>query len=63
MPQKTLIIGIRSDLLCPLQEQKHIADNMPNATYLEIDSSYGHDGFLIEYEKISKHISNWLNEK
>ncbi|MCW3112467.1 MAG: homoserine acetyltransferase [Segetibacter sp.] len=63
MPQKTLIIGIRSDLLCPLQEQKHIADNMPNATYLEIDSSYGHDGFLIEYEKISKHISSWLNEK
>jgi homoserine O-acetyltransferase len=60
MQQKTLIIGISSDLLCPVQEQKHIAENMPKATYIEIDSSYGHDGFLIEYEKISKHISNWL---
>lgn len=63
MLQKTLIIGISSDLLCPVQEQKHIAENMPNATYIEIDSSYGHDGFLIEYEKISHHISDWLNEK
>ncbi|MDQ6814859.1 MAG: homoserine O-acetyltransferase [Bacteroidota bacterium] len=63
LQQKTLIIGIRSDLLCPLQEQKHIADNMPNATYVEIDSSYGHDGFLIEYEKISMHMSRWLGQE
>lgn len=60
MPQKTLIIGITSDLLCPVDEQKFIAENLPNATYIEIDSSYGHDGFLIEYEKISQNISNWL---
>ncbi len=63
MVQKTLIIGIRSDLLCPIQEQKRIAENMPNATYIEIDSSYGHDGFLIEYEKISKHMASWLNQR
>lgn len=60
MLQKTLIIGIKSDLLCPIQEQKHIADNIPDSTYIEIDSSYGHDGFLIEYEKISNYISKWL---
>lgn len=58
--QKTLIIGIKSDLLCPVDEQKRIADHMPNATYIEIDSSYGHDGFLIEYKKISYYLSNWL---
>lgn len=58
--QKTLIIGIKSDLLCPVDEQKHIADQLPNATYIEIDSSYGHDGFLIEYEKISYYLSQWL---
>lgn len=62
LPQKTLIIGISSDLLCPVAEQKHLAENMPNATYLEIDSSYGHDGFLIEHEKISTHLVNWLNK-
>jgi homoserine O-acetyltransferase len=60
MRQKTLVIGITSDLLCPVAEQKHIADNMPNARYVEIDSSYGHDGFLIEYQKISKLVGDWL---
>ncbi|WP_018617397.1 homoserine O-acetyltransferase MetX [Segetibacter koreensis] len=59
--QKTLIMGITSDLLCPVDEQKHIADSLPNATYIEIDSSYGHDGFLIEYEKISYYLSKWLS--
>lgn len=61
MPQKTLIIGITSDILCPAGEQKFIADNIPNADYVEIDSSYGHDGFLIEYEKISYHLSKWIS--
>lgn len=61
MMQKALIMGIKSDLLCPVEEQKKIAANMPNATYIEIDSSYGHDGFLIEYEKISRHLSEWLS--
>jgi len=59
--QKTLIMGITSDLLCPTDEQKFMAANLQNATYIEIDSSYGHDGFLIEGEKISKHLSEWLD--
>lgn len=50
---KTLIIGITSDLLFPVSEQKQIADEISNAVYEEIDSPYGHDGFLIETEKIS----------
>lgn len=61
LSQNTLVMGITSDILCPVNEQKFIADNMPNATYVEIDSSYGHDGFLIEYEKISHHLSKWIN--
>lgn len=58
--QKVLIMGIASDILCPVQEQKFLAENIPNAAYVEIDSSYGHDGFLIEHEKISYHLSKWL---
>lgn len=50
---KTLVIGITSDLLFPVSEQKLIADGISNAVYEEIDSPYGHDGFLIETEKIS----------
>ena len=60
IPHKTLIIGISSDILCPVQEQMFMAENMPHASYFEINSSYGHDGFLVEVEKISEHVSSWL---
>jgi homoserine O-acetyltransferase len=33
---------------------------MPNASYFEINSAYGHDGFLVETEKISEHANSWL---
>ena len=58
--QRTLIIGISSDILCPLIEQQHMAAQMPNASLIEIDSVYGHDGFLVETEKISAHLKAWL---
>jgi homoserine O-acetyltransferase len=60
--QPVLIIGIDSDILCPLVEQRLIADHIPNSKLIEIDSAYGHDGFLVEAEKISKHIEEWLKE-
>jgi homoserine O-acetyltransferase/O-succinyltransferase len=55
----TLIIGITSDLLFPVTEQRFLAKHIPGAAYEEIDSLYGHDGFLIETEKIGKSISNF----
>lgn len=54
--QKGLIISISSDLLCPPTEQKYLARHLPNAAYEEIDSLYGHDGFLLEYKKIGNSI-------
>lgn len=45
---EVLCVGIKSDLLFPTEEQKFIAANIKNAEYIEIDSFYGHDGFLIE---------------
>jgi homoserine O-acetyltransferase/O-succinyltransferase len=57
--QPTLIIGITSDILCPPEEQVFLSRYIPRATYYEIDSTYGHDGFLIEFEKIGKMLSDW----
>ena len=48
----TLIIGVDSDILCPVAEQKFIAENIPNAQLEVISSPFGHDGFLVESEKI-----------
>ncbi len=59
---KTLVIGMSSDILCPSAEQKFLAKNLSNARLKIIDSSYGHDGFLIEWEKITKAINSFLKK-
>lgn len=63
IPQRTLVMAITSDILCPPKEQQFIAEHLPNATYIEIDSSYGHDGFLVEFQIISDALRNWLESR
>lgn len=58
--QPVLLMGITSDLLCPPEEQRKMAAVMPNASYVEIDSPYGHDGFLVEAAKVSAALRHWL---
>lgn len=50
---KTVIVNIDTDLLYPAVEQQYIVDAIPNAIYESIASSYGHDGFLVETEKLT----------
>jgi homoserine O-acetyltransferase len=57
---KTLVIGISSDILCPNAEQKFLSKHLSKSSLKIIDSSYGHDGFLIEWEKLTKVIKNWI---
>jgi homoserine O-acetyltransferase len=33
---------------------------MHSSAYYEIDSLYGHDGFLIEFERIGKILQDWM---
>ncbi|GGB15961.1 homoserine O-acetyltransferase family protein [Puia dinghuensis] len=61
MKQKTLIIGITSDILCPVAEQRHMAEHLPDSRFIEIDSAYGHDGFMVEGDKIANHLRDWLS--
>lgn len=49
----TLVISIKSDILFPPTEQKFLVRNIADAQYVEIDSLYGHDGFLLENEKLT----------
>lgn len=48
-----LVIGIQSDVLFPVEEQAFLARYIPKASLEIIDSTYGHDGFLIEFERIA----------
>ncbi len=51
---KTLIISIENDLIFTLNEQEFLAEYIPHAIHRMISSDYGHDGFLLETEKISR---------
>jgi len=56
----TLVIGIKTDALVPIALQKSLTQNLPNGIYKEIDSEYGHDGFLVETVKTSKLLEQFL---
>ena len=58
---KTLVIGILNDVLFPLAEQQFLASNIPGAHFAELNSFYGHDGFLIETEILTKEIGTFIN--
>ncbi len=59
---KTFVIGIKTDLLFPVEEQKRIADGINGADFKEIDSFYGHDGFLLEVDAISQEIKQLIEQ-
>ncbi len=56
----TLVLGITSDYLYPLEEQQLLTSLIPHSIFVEIDSDYGHDGFLIEDAQMTKILSTFL---
>jgi homoserine O-acetyltransferase/O-succinyltransferase len=56
-----LVVGIDSDVLFPLHEQRFIADHLPDATLAVLTSHFGHDGFLVEFDQLAAVIRNFLD--
>ena len=59
---KTLVIGIQSDVLYPIAEQEFLQQHISGAELLTITSEFGHDGFLLEYEKIETALVKFIDE-
>jgi homoserine O-acetyltransferase len=51
---ESVVIAITSDGLFPPCEGQDWAQHIPGAKYYEIESRFGHDGFLLETEQITK---------
>jgi len=60
---KALVVGIDTDILFPVCEQKFLAEHIPNAQYVELTSLYGHDGFLVEFEQLDTVIKQFYHQK
>ena len=56
----TLVIGIETDVLFPVTEQAFLAKEIPGASLALIKSTYGHDGFLLEFTQIENVIRGFL---
>jgi homoserine O-acetyltransferase len=56
-------VAISSDLLFTPEEVKSHVAHTPGAEYDEIDSLYGHDGFLLENEKLDHAIKSFYKHK
>ena len=57
--QPALVVSVSTDALYPPAEQLELAEHMPNAQYKILDSQHGHDGFLIETEKLGEMIARF----
>ncbi|KAI9498098.1 homoserine O-acetyltransferase [Zychaea mexicana] len=54
--QPALVIGIESDGLFTISEQYELAETIPNAEMVTIQSPDGHDGFLLEFDQLNRHL-------
>ncbi|KAI8620219.1 Alpha/Beta hydrolase protein [Chytriomyces sp. MP71] len=58
--QNGLIIGIETDGLFTIAEQYELSEHIPNSEIIIIHSFEGHDGFLLEFEQMNKHLSSFI---
>jgi homoserine O-acetyltransferase/O-succinyltransferase len=53
---RTHCVSIKTDLLFPVYEMEEVSRMIPGASHRTIESLYGHDGFLVENEKMESII-------
>ncbi len=62
-----LVIGVKSDILFPVWQQRELAhlleDSGNPVTYVELDSPYGHDTFLIEVDRVGDALRTHLGSE
>lgn len=61
-----LVLGVQSDILFPVKQQKEVADLLkaggqcPRVTYYELDAMYGHDTFLLDVRNVGRAVKGHL---
>jgi homoserine O-acetyltransferase/O-succinyltransferase len=58
----TLVVAIDSDVLYPPVEQQELADLIPNAQLAWLNSTHGHDAFLIDTEALNQLVLRFRHQ-
>jgi homoserine O-acetyltransferase len=63
---RTLVVGVTTDLLFPIQQQEEVArilrESGREARFVRLDTVYGHDAFLIDVERFAAILRPFLDE-
>lgn len=54
----TTVVGITTDIIFTPADLRELTAMIPNARYHEIESPFGHDGFLVEHAQLNKILMN-----
>ncbi len=57
----TLVIGLTTDIIFTPEEMRRLASMIPAARYAEIDSPFGHDGFLVEADQLNALLKPFID--
>ncbi|KDN52027.1 homoserine O-acetyltransferase [Tilletiaria anomala UBC 951] len=61
-PPRVQVVSIESDGLFAPPEQQLIHDSIKGSELVHIASPDGHDGFLLEFEQINRHVGRFLRQ-
>ena len=61
--QPAVVLGIDSDGLFTIAEQKELADCLPKGSLGKIDSPEGHDAFLLQFEQVNNYLLKFFREQ
>ena len=59
---ETILVGITSDIIFTPEEMRTLQQQIPESRYYEIDSPFGHDGFLVEHVQLNEILYPFINE-
>ena len=63
--ERAMVIGVTSDALFPVDQQRHLADELKKAgiavDYRELESIQGHDSFLVDMERFRPPVQSFFS--
>lgn len=60
---QTMVVGISTDIIFPVSEQIFLYKYIPGAQLRLLSSDFGHDGFLVEHEKLNSILKPFIDDE